>query len=122
MTKSAPNSVAFDHDDDIAGHIGHFPDGRQFFLTTPFEPAGSGPGKEFVAGSHASLGGLAKGVANGISRSESRRGSQFVLSNGCIQSIEITPSGETNHARSIANEVARPQPTDCNARLYFSAH
>lgn len=39
-----------DHDDYHAKHIGQLPDGRQFFLTTPFVPAlGGNAGREFVA-------------------------------------------------------------------------
>ncbi len=45
-----PSLVAIDHDDYHAEHIGRLPDGKQFFLTTPFEPAGrNGPGGEYVA-------------------------------------------------------------------------
>lgn len=40
-----PALIAIDHDDYHAEHIGHTSDGRQFFLTTPFEPGGH----EFVA-------------------------------------------------------------------------
>jgi hypothetical protein len=40
-----PTLVAIDHDDYHAEHVGRLPDGRQFFLTTPFEPGGD----EFVA-------------------------------------------------------------------------
>ncbi|WP_459960415.1 hypothetical protein [Nocardia sp. IFM 10818] len=42
--------IAIDHDDYHAEHVGRTADGRQFFLTTPFEPAhGLGEGNEFVA-------------------------------------------------------------------------
>ena len=45
-----PQLIAIDHDDYHAEHVGRLSDGRQFFLTTPFEPAGPhGPGGEFVA-------------------------------------------------------------------------
>jgi len=45
-----PQLIAIDHDDYDAKHIGRLSDGRQFFLTTPFEPSGAkGPGAEFVA-------------------------------------------------------------------------
>lgn len=45
-----PQLIAIDHDDYHAEHVGRRPDGRQFFLTTPFEPSGPrGPGGEFVA-------------------------------------------------------------------------
>lgn len=40
----APDLVAIDHDDYHAEHVGRTADGRQFFLTTPFEQ-----GNEFVA-------------------------------------------------------------------------
>jgi hypothetical protein len=47
---SKPNLVAIEHDDHHASHVGHLPDGRQFFLTTPFVPAiGGDAGREFVA-------------------------------------------------------------------------
>jgi hypothetical protein len=46
----APQRIAINHDDYRAQHIGRFPDGRQFFLTTPFDPErGFWPGLEFVA-------------------------------------------------------------------------
>ncbi|SDT48429.1 hypothetical protein [Actinoplanes derwentensis] len=40
-----PERVAIDHDDYLAEHVGRAADGRQFFLTRPFEPGG----REFVA-------------------------------------------------------------------------
>ena len=40
-----PKLIAIDHDDYHAKHVGQTADGRQFFLTTPFEPSVS----EFVA-------------------------------------------------------------------------
>jgi hypothetical protein len=47
---SKPDIIAINHDDHHAKHIGQFPDGRQFFLTTPFVPAiGGSAGREFVA-------------------------------------------------------------------------
>jgi hypothetical protein len=47
---SKPDILAIDHDDYHASHIGRLPDGRQFFLTTPFVPAiGRSEGREFVA-------------------------------------------------------------------------
>ena len=47
---SRPTLIAIDHDDYHARHIGRTADGRQFLLTTPFEPAiGSSEGCEFVA-------------------------------------------------------------------------
>lgn len=46
----APTLIAIDHDDYHAEHVGRTPDGRQFILTNPFDPAvGSHPGCEFVA-------------------------------------------------------------------------
>jgi hypothetical protein len=42
---SAPERIAIDPDDFQARHIGHTADGRQFFLTEPFEPGA----REFVA-------------------------------------------------------------------------
>lgn len=41
-----PDLIAIDHDDYHAKHIGRTRDGRQFILTTPFDPA---IGSEFVA-------------------------------------------------------------------------
>ena len=50
MARGPPELIAIDHDDYIAEHVGRMADGRQFFLTTPFEPAIRGrPGNEFVA-------------------------------------------------------------------------
>ena len=50
MASKPPTLVAIDHDDYHAKHVGHTPDGRQFFLTLPFEPAFNGrPGCEYVA-------------------------------------------------------------------------
>ncbi|MFC0113898.1 hypothetical protein [Kibdelosporangium aridum] len=46
---SAPALVAIDHDDYHAEHVGRTSDGRQFFLTTPFEPGLGQEGNEFVA-------------------------------------------------------------------------
>ena len=46
---SKPDLVAIEHDDYHARHIGSLPDGRQFFLTSPFIPAVGAPGREFVA-------------------------------------------------------------------------
>jgi hypothetical protein len=37
---AAPSSIAIDPDDGSARNVGRTADGRQFFLTTPFEPAG----------------------------------------------------------------------------------
>ena len=45
MPESAPESIAINHDDYSAKHIGRTADGRQFFLTTPFVPGGH----EFIA-------------------------------------------------------------------------
>ncbi len=45
-----PKLIAIDHDDYRAEHVGRMPDGRQFFLTTPFEPASEkSEGCEYVA-------------------------------------------------------------------------
>ncbi len=50
MSTTPPTLVAIDHDDYHAEHVGRTADGRQFFLTTPFEPAINGSqGCEFVA-------------------------------------------------------------------------
>lgn len=46
----APEKILILHDDYHAKHIGQTSDGRQFFLTSAFEPAmGDGLGREFVA-------------------------------------------------------------------------
>ncbi|WP_430788960.1 hypothetical protein [Actinoplanes sp. G11-F43] len=42
---TAPHRIAIDHDDHRAEHVGHTADGRQFFLTRPFQPDGT----EYVA-------------------------------------------------------------------------
>ena len=50
MQGDPPKLVAINHDDYHAKHIGTLPDGRQFFLTTPFEPSsGDNPGCEYAA-------------------------------------------------------------------------
>jgi hypothetical protein len=50
MVDGPPKTIAIDPDDYHAQHVGHTADGRQFFLTTPFEPAiGGRAGSEFVA-------------------------------------------------------------------------
>ena len=50
MPHRPPSLIAIDHDDYHAEHIGRTADGRQFVLTTPFEPAiGGKTGCEFVA-------------------------------------------------------------------------
>lgn len=50
MPHQPPTLIAIDHDDYSANYIGRMPDGRQFFLTTPFVPAiGGNPGREFIA-------------------------------------------------------------------------
>ncbi|HLP86110.1 MAG TPA: hypothetical protein VK157_17285 [Phycisphaerales bacterium] len=50
MRFGPPPLIAIDHDDDHAEFVGMLQDGRQFFLTTPFEPAiGDSAGCEFVA-------------------------------------------------------------------------
>jgi hypothetical protein len=52
VSEGPPDLIAIDHDDYHAEHVGRTTDGRQFFLTTPFEPAssaGASDGCEFVA-------------------------------------------------------------------------
>jgi hypothetical protein len=52
MAGNPPTIVAIDHDDYLAKYVGRTSDGRQFFLTKPFEPAsalGSDDRCEFVA-------------------------------------------------------------------------
>jgi hypothetical protein len=45
-----PRLIAIEHDDYHAEYVGRTPDGRQFILTNPFDPAvGSSQGCEFVA-------------------------------------------------------------------------
>jgi hypothetical protein len=46
---ASPEKIAIDRDDYHAEHVGTLSDGRQFFVTTPFVPAGHGPGREFIA-------------------------------------------------------------------------
>jgi hypothetical protein len=47
---SAPELLTIEPDDHHAQHVGTLSDGRQFFLTTPFEPAiGDNPGCEYIA-------------------------------------------------------------------------
>ncbi|MCE2593526.1 hypothetical protein K6Y31_01685 [Motilimonas cestriensis] len=50
MNASRPQKVAIDHDDYHAEHVGRTKGGRQFFLTTPFEPSSSSSkGCEYIA-------------------------------------------------------------------------
>jgi hypothetical protein len=50
MEDSPPDIIAINNDDYHAKHVGRTADGRQFMLTTPFEPAIAGrKGREFVA-------------------------------------------------------------------------
>jgi hypothetical protein len=50
MSDGRPDRIAIEHDDYHAKHVGWTTDGRQFILTTPFQPArGNNPGGEFVA-------------------------------------------------------------------------
>ncbi len=50
MTDGRPVQIAIEPDDYHAKYVGRTADGRQFFLTTPFEPAfGDRPGAEYVA-------------------------------------------------------------------------
>jgi len=48
--KRVPKTFPINHDDYHAKYVGRLPDGRQFFLTTPFVPeTPNDPGCEFVA-------------------------------------------------------------------------
>lgn len=50
MADGPPDLIAIEPDDYHAQHVGRTADGRQFFLTTPFEPASGGQsGGEFIA-------------------------------------------------------------------------
>lgn len=50
MPPAAPALIAINADDHYAKYVGKTSDGRQFFLTTPFEPAHRDqPGCEFLA-------------------------------------------------------------------------
>lgn len=50
MEDGAPEIIAINNDDYHAKHVGRIADGRQFILTTPFEPAiGGRKGSEYVA-------------------------------------------------------------------------
>src|SRR2546430_8037277 len=50
MSDGRPDFIAIEHDDYHAKHVGWTGDGRQFILTTPFEPATGGKtGGEFIA-------------------------------------------------------------------------
>lgn len=50
MADGPPKLIAVEHDDYHAQHVGRMADGRQFFLTKPFEPAiGGRAGNEFIA-------------------------------------------------------------------------
>jgi hypothetical protein len=50
MTTELPKLIAIDHDDYHAELVDRTADGRQFFITEPFEPATpTKPGNEFVA-------------------------------------------------------------------------
>lgn len=50
MSGQPPKLVAIDHDEYHAEHVGRMADGRQFFLTTPFEATSKRhAGGEFVA-------------------------------------------------------------------------
>ena len=45
-----PKLISINHDEYHATHLGRLPDGRQFFVTSPFLPAvGGSPGREFIA-------------------------------------------------------------------------
>jgi hypothetical protein len=50
MPNGPPTIIAINNDDDCAKHVGRTSNGRQFFLTMPFEPTHGGKlGREFVA-------------------------------------------------------------------------
>ena len=50
MAQQPPTLIAINRDDHHAEHVGHTRDGRQFFLSTPFEPPlHDDPGSEYVA-------------------------------------------------------------------------
>ena len=50
MSDGPPEIIAVEHDNYHARHVGWTADGRQFFLTRPFEPAINGrAGGEFIA-------------------------------------------------------------------------
>ena len=50
MKSGPPNIIAINNDDYHAEYVGRTSDGRQFFLTTPFESAiANRKGSEFVA-------------------------------------------------------------------------
>ena len=50
MEDGVPEIIAINNDDFHAKHVGHTADGRQFILTTPFEPQiGNRKGSEYVA-------------------------------------------------------------------------
>ena len=50
MIDEPPELIAINHDDYHAEHVGRTSDGRQFFLTNPFEPKiGDQKGSEYVA-------------------------------------------------------------------------
>lgn len=50
MTTELPKLIAIDHDDYHAELVGKTADGKQFFITEPFEPTTpTEPGNEFVA-------------------------------------------------------------------------
>jgi hypothetical protein len=50
MAKKPPKRIAIDHDEYLAEYVGRTRDGKQFFLTIPFEPARNGTeGREFLA-------------------------------------------------------------------------
>jgi hypothetical protein len=49
MNDGRPELIAIEHDGYAAKYVGRTEGGRQFILTTPFEPAMKGPGAEFLA-------------------------------------------------------------------------
>lgn len=50
MTEGPPTRIDIEHDDYHATHVGRAADGRQFFVTGPFQPQrGDQPRREFIA-------------------------------------------------------------------------
>jgi len=49
VSDGPPDLVAIEPDDYHAEYVGRTADGRQFFLTTPFDPALADEGAEFIA-------------------------------------------------------------------------
>lgn len=50
MAAGPPSRIDLEHDDHHATHVGRVEDGRQFFITMPFEPEHAGqPRRDFLA-------------------------------------------------------------------------